>query len=82
LKCREISRQQAVTIDILNRPFRRREFGRIVRCTRRLAGVIRSSYVLLRYLPLFLDKLLKIPQLLLALVIVIALGDVGINADA
>ena len=74
--------QQAVAFDILNWPFRSCGFSQIVGSSARLIVVIRTSCGLFRLRPLFLDKLLKPFQPRLGLLIVIALGDVDVEADA
>ena len=74
--------QQAMAFDILNRPFRNNRLSRLVGFGTRLLAFIWISWVPFRDLPLFLYKLLKIPQLLLGLLVVIALGDVDVEADA
>ena len=74
--------QQAVAFDILNWPFRSCGFSQIFGFDTRLLAVIWISCMPFRVFPLIPDKLLKLFQLLLGLLVVIALGDVDVEADA
>ena len=78
----EKSCQQAVAFDILNRPFRNSRLSRHIGFDTRLLAIIWISCGAFRDLPLIPDKLLKLFQLLLGLLVVIALGDVDVEADA
>jgi hypothetical protein len=78
----EKSYQQAIVFDILNRPFRNSGFSRFIEFDTRLVAVILISCGPFRVLPLTPDKLLKLFQLLLGLKVVIALGNVDVEADA
>ena len=78
----EKSYQQAIVFDILNRPFRNGGFSRFVGFDTRLPAAVWISCGPLRVLPLTPDKLLKLFQLLLGLKVVIALGNVDVEADA
>lgn len=78
----EKSCQQAIAFDILNRPFRNYGFKRLVGFDTRLLAVIWISHVPFRVFPLTPDKLLKLSQLLLGPLVVIAPGDVDVEADA
>ena len=78
----EKSCQQAVALDILNRPFRNSRLSRLVGFDTRLHAVICIYCGAFRVLPLIPDKLLKLFQLLLGLLVVIALGDMDVEADA
>jgi hypothetical protein len=74
--------QQAAAFNILNRPFRKSGFSRLVGFDTRLLAVIWISCEAFRVLPLIPDKPLKHFQLLLGLMVVIALGDVDVEANA